>query len=156
MAFDRCWTGVWRLIDPKISLASLASMFVGVCAAAREGPLEWGWFALTVLGILALEAAKNASGEVVDFDSGTDLAVAAEDRSPYSGGKRVLVDRLLTRGQTKRVAAAGYVLGGAAGLAITLLREPGILWLGVAGMGLAALLAFVALALGTGVGLLVG
>lgn len=137
MKNERWWRGVWRLIDPKISLASLASMFVGACAAARDGPLDCGWLGLTVLGILALEAAKNASGEVVDFDSGTDRAVAPEDRSPFSGGKRVLVDGLLTRGQTKGVALAGYAMGGAIGLAIVLAREPGVLWLGVAGVGLA-------------------
>jgi 1,4-dihydroxy-2-naphthoate octaprenyltransferase len=129
--------GIWRLADPKISLASMASMFLGACAAARSGPLSWGWLAVTVASIFAIEVAKNASGEVFDFDSGTDLAVAAEDRSPFSGGKRVLVDGLLTRGETVAVAAVCYVLGGAGGLVIVFLREPKVLWLGVAGMACA-------------------
>lgn len=129
--------GIWRLADPKISLASMASLFLGACAAARHGPLSWGWLAVTVAGIFAIEVAKNASGEVFDFDSGTDLAVAAEDRSPFSGGKRVMVDGLLTRGETVAVAAVCYVLGAAAGLAIVFLREPRVLWLGVAGMACA-------------------
>jgi hypothetical protein len=43
---------------------------------------------------------QNASGELYDHDSGTDRAVAPEDRSPFSGGKRVLADGLLTRAQT--------------------------------------------------------
>ncbi|HLN57948.1 MAG TPA: 1,4-dihydroxy-2-naphthoate octaprenyltransferase, partial [Thermoanaerobaculia bacterium] len=81
----------------------MASMFLGACAAAREGPLAPVWLAVTVAGILAIEVAKNASGEVFDFDSGTDLAVAPEDRSPFSGGKRVLVDGLLTRRETATV-----------------------------------------------------
>lgn len=88
--------GFWRLADPRISLASMASMFLGAAAAARDGALAWGRLAVTVLGIFAIEVAKNASGELVDWDSGTDRAVTPEDRSPFSGGKRVLVDGLLT------------------------------------------------------------
>jgi 1,4-dihydroxy-2-naphthoate octaprenyltransferase len=129
--------GVWRLADPKITLASVASLVVGLAAAARDGPLAWGWLALTVAGIFFVEVAKNASGEVVDFDSGADAAVAPEDRSPFSGGKRVLVDGLLTRGQTVAVAAAAYALAAAIGIAIAALREPGVLAIGLLGMALA-------------------
>ena len=129
--------GLWRLADPKISLASFAAMFLGACAAARDGALSWKWLALTVLGIFFIEIAKNASGEIIDFDSGTDLAVAAEDRSPFSGGKRVLIDGLLTRKQTISIAAVNYLLGIAAGLVIVAYREPQILWLGVVGVALA-------------------
>jgi 1,4-dihydroxy-2-naphthoate octaprenyltransferase len=129
--------GLWRLADPKISLASFAAMFLGACAAARDGALSWKWLALTVLGIFLIEIAKNASGEIVDFDSGTDRAVAPEDRSPFSGGKRVLIDGLLTRRQTISIAAVSYLLGIAAGLVIVAYREPQILWLGVVGVALA-------------------
>jgi len=129
--------GIWRLADPKISLASLASMFLGAAAAARDGALAPAWLALTVAGILCIEVAKNASGEVVDFDSGTDVAIASEDRSPFSGGKRVLVDGLLTRAQTIMVAVVSYALGIASGLVIVLLHEPHVLWLGVAGVACA-------------------
>jgi 1,4-dihydroxy-2-naphthoate octaprenyltransferase len=133
----RAWRGIWRIADPKITLASAASMFLGAAAAARAGPIAWGWLGLTVLGIFLLEAAKNASGELFDFDSGVDQAVAEEDRSPFSGGKRVLVDGLLTRRQTAVAACAFYACGIAAGLAVAALREPGVLWLGLAGVALA-------------------
>lgn len=129
--------GIWRLADPKISLASMASMFLGACIAATEGPLAIGWLALTVVGIFCIEVAKNASGEVYDYDSGTDLAIRPENRSPFSGGKRVMVDGLLSRAQTWAVAAIAYALGAAVGLAIVVWREPAILPLGVIGIGLA-------------------
>lgn len=115
----------------------MASIFLGTCAALRDGPLSIPWLGLTVLGIFALEVAKNASGEVFDFDSGTDLGVSDEDRSPFSGGKRVLVDDLLSRRQTWAVAVAGYATGGAAGITILLLREPRVLGLGLTGIALA-------------------
>ena len=129
--------GIARLADPKVSLASFASISLGGAAAARDGPLHWEWLAFTVLGIFAIEVAKNASGEVVDFITGADQAVAPEDRSPFSGGKRVLVDGILTRRQTVLVAVAAYAVGIAAGLAISAERHSGILWLGLAGVWLA-------------------
>jgi 1,4-dihydroxy-2-naphthoate octaprenyltransferase len=126
-------TGVWRLADPKITLASAASLFLGTAAAAADGTLAWGWLAATVLGIFFVEVAKNASGEVFDFDSGTDAAVAPVDRSPFSGGKRVIVDGLLTRRQTWAVAAIAYALAAATAVLIVLAREPRVLGLALAG-----------------------
>jgi 1,4-dihydroxy-2-naphthoate octaprenyltransferase len=128
------WQGLWRLADPKISLTSAASMYLGIAVAATEGPLPWGWLVITGLAFFCMEVAKNAWGDVFDYDSGTDLAVAPEDRTAFSGGKRVMVDELLTRGQTWRIAlgfgATGLLLGGA----IVLFREPAALWIGLLGM----------------------
>ena len=82
--------GLWKLCDPKVSMASISPMSLGICLATTLGTIDLMWLILTVIGILSLEAAKNASGEVYDYDSGADLAVAEEDRSPYSGGKRLI------------------------------------------------------------------
>lgn len=131
------WQGFWRLADPKISLASFAGLFLGACVAAADTGLHWGWLTLTILGVFCVEVAKNASGEVVDFDSGTDLAVAEEDRSPFSGGKRVMVDRLLTRQQTWTLAAAFYLAAIAIGLFIVLHRDSRLFGLGLLGIALA-------------------
>jgi 1,4-dihydroxy-2-naphthoate octaprenyltransferase len=129
--------GFWRLADPKITLASAASMLLGATAAACRGGLSWPWLALTVLGIFSVEVAKNASGEIFDFDSGADVLVAPEDRSPFSGGKRVLVDHLLTRRETAWVAGTSYALAIASGIWIALAREPRILAFGVVGIAVA-------------------
>lgn len=130
------WRGVWRVVDPKITLASAASLFLGTTAAARDGKLDSKLLILTVLGIFALEAAKNMSGELFDWDSGTDARVAPEDRSPFSGGKRVLVDHLMTRAQTVAVAFVLYALGGLVGVLIAL-EQPRVLLLGLAGAAIA-------------------
>ena len=61
--------------------------------------VNWRHSAILLLLAPTLEVAKNAWGDVYDYDSGTDLAVQPADRTPFSGGKRVLVDRLLTRAQ---------------------------------------------------------
>ncbi len=129
--------GVWRLADPKISLASFAGLFLTACLAALDGGLDPLWFALIVVAVFLWEVAKNASGELVDYDSGTDLAIRPEDRSPFSGGKRVLVDGLLTRRETAAVALATYTSGIVLGLVIVVIREPRALWFGVPGLALA-------------------
>ncbi len=129
--------GVWRVADPKITLASVASMLVGTAAAAGEGPIAWGWLALTIAGIFCIEAAKNASGEIFDWDSGADMGVREDERSPFSGGKRVIADGLMTRTETALVAAGFYTVGISIGLMIVVMREPTVLWLGILGIGLA-------------------
>jgi 1,4-dihydroxy-2-naphthoate octaprenyltransferase len=112
-------------------------MIVGGAVAAHDGPIAWGWLALTVLGVFAVEAAKNASGEIFDWDSGTDASITEAERTPFSGGKRVLVDGVMSRRQTAWVAGAFYLIAIVVGLAIVIVREPAVLYLGVAGLALA-------------------
>ncbi len=137
---SRFWRGVLRVADPKITLASVASMVLGAALAIHDarslGEIRWAALALSFVGIFCLEAAKNASGELVDWDSGTDVRVTEEDRSPFSGGKRVLVDGLWTRAQTAVVAAVFYALTLGIGLHLAA-REPRVLALGFAGGALA-------------------
>jgi 1,4-dihydroxy-2-naphthoate octaprenyltransferase len=136
-ATRRYWKGAWRLADPKITLASMASVSLGLGCAWREGALAWGWFALAVVAVFWLEAAKNASGEIVDWDSGTDQRVAPQDRSPFSGGKRVLVDGLMSRRGVAAFAAVAYALGCGTGVLVAAWHEPRVWGLGVAGVALA-------------------
>ncbi len=130
------WQGLWRLADPKISLTSVASMYLGVALAAVEQPLAWGWLAAAGFAFFCMEVAKNAWGDVFDYDSGVDLAVADEDRTGFSGGKRVMVDGLLTRGQTWGIAAGFGLAGVGCGVIIVLLREPAVAWVGIVGLAL--------------------
>ncbi len=129
--------GVWRLADPKISLASFAGLFLSACMAAADHGLSPLWLTVTIAAVFAIEVAKNAYGEIVDYDSGTDLAVADADRSPFSGGKRVLVDGLLTRQQASHIALVCYLATMILGLGILWLREPRVLSFGLIGMALA-------------------
>lgn len=129
--------GIWRLADPKISLASVASMALGTGAAVGAGAVAWEWLPLVLVGIFALEVAKNAAGEVVDWDSGVDLGVAPEDRSPFSGGKRVMVEGLLTREEAHGVAAAGWGIALLAGVALVIGRDTRVLLIALPGAFLA-------------------
>lgn len=130
------WRGVWRLAEPKISLVSIASIAMAAGAVGFVQPIDIGWLAATVVVVMALETAKNGPGDIFDYDSGTDWRVAPEDRTPFSGGRRVLVDGLLTRRQTWRISVAAGLLGLAVGLVIVLQQEPAALWFGLAGAAL--------------------
>jgi 1,4-dihydroxy-2-naphthoate octaprenyltransferase len=92
---------------------------------------------LTVLAVFCVEVAKNASGEIYDWDSGTDQRIAEEDRSPFSGGKRVMVDGLLTRRQTRAVALVSYGIATLLGAVIVLGHEPRAFGYAFAGVCLA-------------------
>ncbi|MGK7295077.1 MAG: prenyltransferase [Candidatus Wenzhouxiangella sp. M2_3B_020] len=125
--------GIWRLADPKISLTSVAGITVGATLAHHDVGIAWNWLGVTLLAYFCIEVAKNAWGEVFDYDSGVDQAVAREDRTSFSGGKRVLVENLLTRRQTWLMAAGFSAAGIALGCLIVFWREPLALWIGVAG-----------------------
>jgi 1,4-dihydroxy-2-naphthoate octaprenyltransferase len=133
----RILKGVWRVADPKITLASVAAILLGASFAALHGPLDVGWLCVTVIGIFGVEAGKNASGDVFDWDSGADQGLERSERTPFSGGKRIIVDGLLSRHEAMVVAFAFFALATAAGLAIVVFREPSVLLLGVIGMSLA-------------------
>lgn len=122
--------GFWRLADPKISITSAASMAIGGALAARDDSFSWSWFLIMGLAMFCMEVAKNAWGDVYDYDSGTDLAVKPEDRTNFSGGKRVLVDHILTRRQTWIIAGLFGGAGLLLGALMVFLREPSLIWLG--------------------------
>jgi 1,4-dihydroxy-2-naphthoate octaprenyltransferase len=128
------WQGFWRLADPKISITSAVCLLIGAAAAATVAELNWQALALLGASLFCMEVAKNAWGDVIDFDSGNDQAVADEDRTDFSGGKRVLVDGLLNHRQTWLIAAVTGGLGLAGGALLVLLFQPAVFWLGTFGL----------------------
>jgi len=113
----------------------MASIFLGTCLAATRQPVDIAWLAITVLAFFAIEVAKNASGDIFDFE--TDVSVGHDDRTDFSGGKRVLVDGLLSRAETWGIAVLFYALGIALGILIVAVREPAAVWPGLVGLLLA-------------------
>ncbi|NDY94210.1 prenyltransferase [Wenzhouxiangella limi] len=126
--------GLWRLADPKISITSAASMAVGAGLAVGHPEFSWRWLVALGIAMFCMEVAKNAWGEIYDYDSGTDLRVKAADRTEFSGGKRVLVDGLLSRQQTGTIAVGFTLIGLMLGALMVFLREPALFWIGLAGL----------------------
>lgn len=125
--------GLWRLADPKIALASLVPFCAGAAMVWRDSHgLAFGIATAAFAAILLVEVGKNAVNDLYDFRSGADTAVLPEERSPYSGGKRVLIDHLLTERDLVAIAWIAFTLAAVIGTAVALATEPALLLLGAA------------------------
>src|SRR3990172_11225228 len=88
------WKGFWQLADPKIWTASLVPFALGQSIAYANGYfLRWDLLIIAVCVVILMEIAKNGLNEYFDYKSGADLFVQPSDRTPFSGGKKVIVDR---------------------------------------------------------------
>lgn len=130
------WQGFWRLADPKVSLTSVAGVYLATCYVALHHDIAWLWVLLILLALFAMEIAKNAWGDAVDFGSGNDLYVDESDKTDFSGGKRVLVDGLLTRRETWSIALVTSAVGVLIGSVIVFAREFDAIWIGIVGLAL--------------------
>jgi 1,4-dihydroxy-2-naphthoate octaprenyltransferase len=131
----RVWQGFWQLADPKIWIASTVPMLVAAALAySSTGRLHTGWFLLSVAGIYFIEIGKNAINEYVDYKSGADRNVTPENRTPFSGGKKTIVDGKLTLGEVKAISYGTMLAACAIGVVIVLCREFDVLWIGLAGV----------------------
>jgi len=96
-----------------------------------------GWLLVALIGIYMIEVSKNALNDYVDYRSGVDTAVTPECRTPYSGGKRALIDRRLTEREALGIAWVTGIVGATLGLVIGAYKGAAVLWIGVAGVSLA-------------------
>jgi len=126
--------GLWRLADPKIALASLVPFCAGAALVWRgQQSLPFGIAAAAFAAIFLVEVGKNAVNDLYDFRSGADTAVLPGERSPYSGGKRVLVDHLLTERDLVVIAWIAFTLAAVIGTGVAMATKPVLLLLGAAG-----------------------
>lgn len=138
-ANTKVYKGFWQLADPKIWMASTVPMSVGVTFALLMYPESFSllWCLIAVLGVYFIEIGKNALNEYIDYKSGVDPAVDAEHRTPFSGGKKTIVDGLLTLNQSLVIAIATFAAAALIGLLVVFLREFQVLYVGIAGFILA-------------------
>ena len=133
------WKGFWQVADPKIWLASAVPMAVGgALAYGLTGQFSWYWFFVSMIGVFFIEIGKNAANDLVDYQSGVDLMVTPDKVTPFSGGKRAIVDGNLTLSQAAWTTVATLFAGSAIGFYIAMNREVGILWIGISGLFFAA------------------
>jgi 1,4-dihydroxy-2-naphthoate octaprenyltransferase len=131
----RLWGGFWQIADPKIWIASTIPMAVGGSIAyAQTGTFSWYWFIAGLLAIYLLEIGKNAINEYVDYLSGVDRFVTADKRTPFSGGKKTIIDGKLTLKENLVIGIITIALGCLIGLYIVVAREFTVLWFGLAGV----------------------
>lgn len=141
--WKRRWHGFWQLADPKIWVASTVPMLVATALAyAHTGNVDLPWFFIALAGIYLIEIGKNAVNEFVDYWTGVDRYVTADKRNPFSGGKKTIVDGKLTMGETMVIAFLTLLVAFCVGVAISVFKEPGVFWVGMAGGVLAVFYSF--------------
>ncbi len=131
----RLWLGFWQIADPKIWIASTVPMAVGGSLAyAQSGTFSWFWFIVGAVAVYFLEIGKNAINEYIDYLSGVDRFVTPDKRTPFSGGKKTIVDGKLTLKENLYIGAVTVLIGCLLGLYIVSFREFSVLWFGLAGV----------------------
>jgi len=99
----------------------------------KEKSVDWSWVLLALAGIYLIEIGKNAVNEFVDYWTGVDRYVTADKRTPFSGGKKTIVDGKLSMLETAIIAIITLALAFFVGLYIALAREPNVFWIGMIG-----------------------
>lgn len=132
---SRFWKGFWQLADPKIWIASTIPMLVGATFAyVNEKSFNFLWFLLALIGVYLIEIGKNAVNEVVDYITGADRFVTQDKRTPFSGGKKTIVDGVLTLEEAKWIGIVTIFLACVIGIIIALYWEIKVLSIGVLGV----------------------
>lgn len=111
---------VRHLFDPKLALASLVPLVLGMAIAYADGrPIEW-WIALAaVVAIFCVEAGRSAIDEI-------------------SGGRRMPVDDSLSDVDLANIAWFSLAVAAVIGTFIANATRPSLLFLGAAAAAIAA------------------
>jgi 1,4-dihydroxy-2-naphthoate octaprenyltransferase len=116
--------------------ASLAtSVLVGTAIAWHEGFFHFGYFLLTLVGIIIVNAGLNMGNDYFDHLSGNDEA--NKHPTPFSGGSRTIQEGVLSAKQVLVWSLLLYLVGIVVGLYLAWARGRTVLWLGVAGVSIA-------------------
>ncbi len=138
MEWKRIIKGIAKIAGIRIWAASLVPMLVAtIMAYAETSDFELKWWALSITGVLLIETGKHCFNDIVDFKSGVDLSLEPDKVTPFSGGKKVLTEKLLTIQEAKFIGILTIIAAAAIGLYIAQFREPKILIIGMLGIFLA-------------------
>jgi len=124
---------------PPFLIAAVTPVATGTAwAGAAFHRFDGLSFGLALAVVLLAHAAANVYNDVGDDITGADPGNF--DRIyPYTGGSRFIQSGLLSRGQMARLALGLAVGALLLGTALAVLRGPGVIWLGCAGLGLGLL-----------------
>ena len=116
---------------PFVSVTIIA-VLVGVVAAwSTSGQLNLVNAFLTFLGVILLHLGVNMINDYYDWKSGNDNVF--KKPSPFSGGSRVIQEKIVKPKEMKTYALASFALGCLIGIYLVLQIDLVILWLGISG-----------------------
>lgn len=130
---------VFLATRPAFLVASVMPVLVGSAwAGAAFHRFNGTLFCLALLATLLTHAATNVYNDVGDDVIGTDPANTGRIY-PYTGGSRFIQAGILSRREMTRLAIGLWSAALVIGIVLALLRGPGVILLGVAGLALGLL-----------------
>jgi 1,4-dihydroxy-2-naphthoate polyprenyltransferase len=124
---------------PAFFVASAMPVLIGAAWAGSSFHRFNGlWFGLALAATVIAHAAANVYNDVGDDVIGAD-ADNTERIYPYTGGSRFIQTGLLSRSQMTRLALSLAVVALLLGALLAMSRGPGVVLLGVMGLGLGLL-----------------
>ncbi|MBI4361581.1 MAG: 1,4-dihydroxy-2-naphthoate octaprenyltransferase [Euryarchaeota archaeon] len=129
----RVWLRELRL--PFLTLSTVLVVLGAVAGWALGGRFDPLLFLLTLGGIGFIHLGTNVVNDYFDYLGGTDNVNRTP--TPFSGGSRVIQEKLLPPREVYRGALVFFSIGSAMGLLLAYLRGWPVLALGLLGVGLA-------------------
>lgn len=121
----------WRLTRPKTAMSTALTAIGGMLyAGSHVSHVDLHIPALIVLGVTLAHFSVNALNDYMDYKSNLDTKTP---RTPFSGGSKVLVDKLITPLEALAIAITSMVLAMIIGLYLTLYRGVLVLILAISG-----------------------
>ncbi len=125
--------GVWlRAMRIQFLQASVLPVLLGAALGYHEASRFWETLGIMIVAIAAVNIGTNLANDYYDHRSGADEG--NRDPTPFSGGSRVIQERLIPPSQVLRASILFYALGAVLGLVLTWIAGWGLLLFGVFGI----------------------
>ncbi|MBC8277825.1 MAG: 1,4-dihydroxy-2-naphthoate octaprenyltransferase [FCB group bacterium] len=117
----------------------IVPVILGAVIAWHAGyPFLWGYFLLTLLGIVAIHAGANTINDYFDHLSRND-ELNTEFVRPFSGGSRAIQNNTIAAKHMLVLSLSLYSVGIVIGIFLAASRGMPIFWIGLAGVGIGVL-----------------
>ncbi|MEM1686174.1 MAG: prenyltransferase [Acidilobaceae archaeon] len=109
----------WKLLRPKTALSTVLAALGGAFYLGLPTGFNYIILLLVVIGVALAHLSINALNDYLDYRSGLDTLTP---RTPFSGGSKVLVDKLLDPREALLLSLTLLAIASITGLIITLFR----------------------------------
>ena len=117
-------------MKPQSFLLSAISVSTGTALASLHGPIHWGFYLMTVLGVILLHSGSNVINDYFDYRQKIDTT---EVPGGYGNEARVLIQKMLLPSQVLGIALVLFAFSLVIGIYMTAVRGWSILLLGFLG-----------------------
>ena len=121
---------VWMTMKPQSFLLSAISASAGTALASFQGPIHWGYYLLTVLGVVFLHGGANVINDYFDHRQRVDTT---DVPGSYGNEARVLIQKMLRPSQVLWIALILFSLSLFVGIYMTAVRGWPVFLFGLAG-----------------------